>query len=92
MFCYIIFQLVRYPHEDPAIKNMQIIIAVGMAAFSVIDIMLLGLGALLVTITLVSFSFKKYYIENSSYKNISKFGLAKYAAAIAFIEIVSWYT
>jgi O-antigen ligase len=91
-FLYIILQLIRYPQKDPAIKNMQIILAVGMAAFSVIDIMLLGLGALLVTITLVSFSFNKYFIENTYYSDFSKASLVKYATAVALLELVSWYT
>jgi O-antigen ligase len=91
-FIYIIYQLIVYNQPETAIKNMQIILAVGMAAFSVIDIMLLGLGALLVTVTLASFSFNKYFIANTGYSDISKTSLAKYAAAIAFLEVISWYT
>lgn len=91
-FLYIILQLIRYPQKDPAIKNMQIILAVGMAAFSVIDIMLLGLGALLVTITLVSFSFNKYIIDNANFSDFTNASLAKYALAIAVLELISWYT
>jgi O-antigen ligase len=91
-FLYIIFQLIRYPQQEVAIKNMQIILAVGMAAFSVIDIMLLGLGALLVTIALVSFSFNKYIIEDADYALITKTGIVKYAGAIVLIELISWVT
>ena len=91
-FLYIIFQLIRYHHEDVAIKNMQIILGVGVAAFSIIDIMLLGLGALLVTITLVSFSYNKYIVENAAYTPMNKRVVTKYSGAIVLIELISWVT
>jgi O-antigen ligase len=91
-FLYIIFQLIRYPHQDAAIKNMQIILAVGIAAFSVIDVFLLGLGALLVTITLTSFSFKRFIVESADYGHITKIGVIKYFCAVVLIELVSWVT
>jgi hypothetical protein len=47
---------------------------------------------LLVTITLVSFSFNKYFIENTYYSDFSKASLVKYATAVALLELVSWYT
>jgi O-antigen ligase len=91
-FLYIIFQLIRYPQENTALKNMQIILAVGMAAFSIIDIMILGLGALLVTITLVSFSFNQYIVGNSAYVPMTKIQLVNYGVAVVLIELVSWVT
>jgi hypothetical protein len=54
--------------------------------------MLLGLGALLVTITLVSFSFNKYIIDNANFSDFTNASLAKYALAIAVLELISWYT
>jgi hypothetical protein len=53
---------------------------------------LLGLGALLVTITLVSFSFNKYIVKDAAYTPLTKIGLAKYAVAVTLIELVSWIT
>ena len=91
-FLYIVFQLIRYPQEDVPIKNMQIILAVGIAAFSFIDIMILGLAALLVTVTLVSFSFRKYVAQNAVYSQLTPGTFAKYTGAVVILELISWIT
>lgn len=91
-FLYLIYQLVRYPQNNPSTKNMQIILAVGIAAFGFIDIVLLGLGALLVLVTLVSISFNKYTVTNAYYTPMSKANLAKYSVAVVALELISWVT
>jgi len=91
-FLYIIFQLIRYPQENVSLKNMQIVLALGVASFSFIDIMTLGLAALLVTVTLVSFSCSKYMVDNANYSKISLTGFFKYFVSAVVIELVSWVT
>lgn len=91
-FLYIIVQLIRYPQDIREIKNMQIILAVAIALFGFIDIVVHGLGAILVLITLVSLSFRNYATINAKYIPISLQQLFAYTVLIVVLELVSWVT
>lgn len=89
-FLYIAWQLVAYKQDDRTIKNMQIILAVAILFFSFIDIFMLGLGALIMSVTLAAFSLRKYVVTNVPEVQFSPHLFAKYAMGAVLIECISW--
>jgi O-antigen ligase len=91
-FLYLLFQLVVYPQEDQALKNAQIILAVATALFGIIDIVVLGLGALLLLVTISGLSLNHYTVSNARLPQMSRKLIAMYAVSITSFELVSWVT
>jgi O-antigen ligase len=91
-FIYILFQLIVYPQEEKTVKNMQIVLAVAIALFGIIDIVVMGLGALLVIVTLVGLSLRNYPVANTQLSRFSGRQLLSYGVTIVCLELVSWVT
>jgi len=89
---YIPYQLFRYPQEDSGNKSMQVILAAAILCFSFIEIFVHGQGALLMTVLLLSLTFRNYIIENAVFSSLNLAGIMKYGVTAVLIEIVSWYS
>ena len=88
-FLYIAWQLIVYRQDDRSVKNMQIILAVAILFFSLIDIYILGLGALVMSVTLVALSLRKYIVTNVPVVAFSLAQFVKYVIGAIVIELVS---
>ena len=88
-FLYIAWQLVVYRQDDRSVKNMQIILAVAILFFSLIDVYILGLGALVMSVTLVALSLRKYIVTDVPVVAFSLAQFVKYAVGVIVIELVS---
>ena len=88
-FLYIAWQLIVYRQDDRSVKNMQIILAVAILFFSLIDVYILGLGALVMSVTLVALSLRKYIVTNVPVVAFSLAQFVKYVIGAIVIELVS---
>ena len=91
-YLYIPYQLFRYPQEDSGNKSMQVILAAAILCFSFIEIFVHGQGALLMTVLLLSLTFRNYIIENAVFSSINLAGIMKYGVTAVLIELVSRYS
>jgi O-antigen ligase len=89
-FLYLLYWMYRYPASNPEYKNVQIILATAVLFFSIIDIFVQGLAALLVVITLISLTLNRYPVSNARYAAWTLGSGVKYAALAASMELVSW--
>jgi len=60
LFLNIIFQLWRYPHPDWIKRQSFRLLALGIGMYSLFDVFIIGLGSLLVSVTLISVGLKHY--------------------------------
>lgn len=91
-FLNILYQIARYEQPDVQLKNMQLVLIVAVFFFGIPNVLVAGNAALFIFTTLISFTFRRYFIDNAEIIKINIPQVAKYGAAIAAIEMVSWVT
>jgi len=88
-FLYIIYRLLVYEQPSKTLKNTQIFLAISIALFSFVDIVVLGLGCVLTLVLLAGVSLNWYKVSNATFTPLSMRQLTIYGSLVVFLQSIS---
>lgn len=88
VFINIPFQLLRYRNQDDEIKVMFRLLGIGIMLFTLVDILVLGLGMLFTVVILVSVGLRKYVTNNAVVESFTVLQGMYYMIAILIFYLI----